>query len=121
LRFDGTRWRIENSPINWNVYDLFGVAPNDIWAVGASAIEICHYNGRTWTPVDIVPFQGDCNSVWVNSSREVFVSCSSGIVQHFDGHEWSRLPRYSTRATSLWGTSNGDLLVGGGAILRYQR
>src|SRR5262245_35747027 len=121
LRFDGQEWRRENSPVDWHIWDLYGLSPNDIWAVGASAIEICHFDGRRWKPQDIVPFQGDCVSVWASSPHNVFITSNNGVVQHFDGTGWARLPRYLTETESVWGAVNGDLFVAGEGIIRLQR
>lgn len=121
LRYDGDDWQIEDSPIGWRINDLFGLAPDDVWAVGSSPIEICHFNGREWLPKDILPMQGDLVSVWASSPRNVFVVNNIGGVLHFDGNAWSLLPRYMGLNRCVWGTSQGELLVGGSAILRYQR
>ena len=121
LQYDGKNWDIVDSPINWNILDLYGLSADNIWAVGSSAIEICHFNGREWIPEDVVPLQGDCVSVWASSSRNVFVANSWGGVMHFDGNDWSLLPRYSAYNNCLWGDTNGDLLVASRGILRYHR
>jgi hypothetical protein len=60
-------------------------------------------------------------SVWAGSSFNIFVANNLGTILHYDGKDWSVLPRYSNRARCLWGDSNGDLLVGGSGVLRYQR
>jgi len=121
LRYDGRRWRIEDSPITWYIYDLFGLAKDDIWAVGSSSVEICHYDGRTWLPVDVPPLQGDCYSVWASSDRNVFVAHSSGRLLHYDGGAWAVLPRYLTDPSCVWGAPSGDVFLSGAGLIRYRR
>jgi len=121
LRYDGDDWQIEDSPINWFIYDLFGLAPNNIWAVGESTLEICHYDGRNWTPQEIMATNGDLVSIWATSSQNVFVANGFGAVLRFDGDAWSILPRYLATHQCLWGNSRGELLVGGSGIVRFQR
>lgn len=123
LRYDGKEWKIEDSPVGWHIFDLFGFGSDDVYAVGANPFEICHFNGSEWIPQDTELFapNGDNMSIWGTSSRNLFVANRNGHVLHFDGSTWTPLPRYTTSLSCVWGAGEGDVLVGGGGILRLHR
>jgi len=122
MHYDGREWRPFPSPVSWYIYDMFGFN-NQIYAVGEDQTEICKFNGSTWNPIFIAYSGGVNMSVWGTSQRDLFIGKSDGHVMHFDGTEWTFLPRViSGFVNSIWGTSNGDLITTNESIvLRYTR
>ncbi len=123
LRYDGREWRPFPSSVNWTITDMFGFGPNSIYAVGGSATEICHFDGKTWTPIFIDYVPGFNLSVWGTSEQNLFIGKSQGQVIHFNGHSWSVLPRVmSSEVDALWGTPRGEIIGAGEAgVVRYTR
>lgn len=122
IHYDGREWRPFPSPVSWDIYDMFGFG-NQIYAVGADQTEICQFNGTSWNPI-FVEYSGGVNvSIWGSSQRNLFIGKSDGNVIHFDGSEWSFLPRVtSASVNSIWGAPNGEIITANNRIVvRYAR
>ncbi len=123
MRYDGREWRPYPSPVNWNILDMVGFGSNRIFASGSNSAEICTFNGRTWTPIFIGYTRGSNYSIWGTSERDLFLGQGRGDVLHFDGNEWSYLPRITTSVVrSVWGAPGGQLIAASdGGVIRYHR
>lgn len=110
LHWDGTAWTQVASPspasFQNDLYDIDGVAPDDVWAVGYSwnagsqhTTLIEHWDGTAWTVVaspNINTFQHHLTSVNAVSSDDVWAvgqyETASGywqtLVLHWDGAAW---------------------------------
>ncbi|HKP54345.1 MAG TPA: S-layer homology domain-containing protein [Chloroflexia bacterium] len=127
-RWNGTQWNVVSSPNPFlRVAGLRGVtaiAPNDVWAVGASAdlslnyyTYTLHWTGTSWSEVSS-PNNGDCllaavanvaaNNVWAVGA------CNDGtrfvpLSERWNGSAWAIIP------TPSFGT--GDNALGGLAVV----
>ena len=122
IHYDGREWRPFPSPVSWDIYDMFGFG-NQIYAVGSDQTEICQFNGKSWNPI-FVEYSGGVNvSIWGTSQRNLFIGKSDGNVIHFDGSEWSFLPRVtSASVNSLWGAPDGTIITANSrVVVRYTR
>ncbi len=122
IRYDGSTWRPFPSPVSWNIYDMLGLGPNSIYAVGASSTEICHFDGRAWQPVEI-GFTGASNvSIWGTSERLLMLGQSNGSVFRFDGSQWMHLPRVmSSPVRAVWGTQGEVIAAMETGVVRFNR
>ncbi len=123
MRYDGREWKPFPSPVGWHILDMFGFGPNNIFAAGSNSTEICRFDGRTWTPVFIGYTRGANFSIWGTSDRDLFLGQGRGDVLHFDGRNWSYLPRATTSIVrSVWGAPGHELIAASeGGVIRYHR
>ena len=96
LHYDGNangEWSLLNAGLAGTSYDLYsvwGTASNDIFAAGGAII--LHYNGSTWSKIDISSLQpGWVTGLWGSSSQDVYASTTSGKILHYDGVSWSHI------------------------------
>ena len=123
MRYDGREWRPFPSPVGWHILDMFGFGPNSIFAVGSNSTEICRFDGRVWQAIFIGYTRGSNYSVWGTSEHDVFLGQGRGDVLHFDGSNWSYLPRVTTRPVrSVWGAPGREIIAATeGGVVRYHR
>jgi hypothetical protein len=139
--WDGTSWTIAPSPTPIGGLDsawgVVAIAPNDAWAVGASALQVtkaAHWDGSAWTYVPTPSLHDGINptnlltavaaispdDVWAsgyerNANNQNF---SRPYVLHWDGAEWTliTLPNQGGEGSLLFGTtalSSSDVWVVG--------
>ena len=119
MYFNGREWRPFSSPVNWNIYDMVGFG-DEIFAVGADQTEICRFDGKTWKPIFIEFVPGYCTSIWGTSARNLFIGKSEGHVLHFNGNDWSFLPRVmNSSLSSVCATKDGEVITVGSSVVRY--
>jgi hypothetical protein len=95
MHWNGRAWRrMPLLPAHFQVTDVAGTAPSDVWVSGHPTApvgndEVYRWNGRTWqlmvpriAPVTLLPIAPD--NVWVESQ--------SGFLLHWDGTTWHRFP-----------------------------
>jgi hypothetical protein len=77
------------------VFGLWGSSSNDVWAVGGQAAGspfVWHYTGTAFEAVPGIPADLATGTVWKVTGRaanDVWMSCSRGIVLHWDGNALS--------------------------------
>jgi hypothetical protein len=74
-------WAKETNPVQWNLYSVWMVATNDVYAVGDNVI--LHSTGEgDWTAEWTVPV-GSNTSLWgVWGGKEVFAVGENGTIMH---------------------------------------
>jgi hypothetical protein len=72
-----------------SLYGIWGSAPNNIWAVGASG-RILRYNGTSWTPFTS-PTSRKLVKVAGSGASDVWAVGDSVLI-HFDGTSWTNIP-----------------------------
>jgi hypothetical protein len=119
LHYDGTAWKVINSPNGTGPSQLFGVAAtaqNDAWAVGdviatdgsgqPAQTLVMHWNGTKWTivtspsvnsnPSLLSVSAASATDVWAVGVRTERVSDSEvhsvSLIEHWDGATWSMVP-----------------------------
>ncbi len=131
LRYDGTKWSPLALPASQprrvtTLYGASGTSPTDVWFVGAGGVAL-HYDGvaMTQTPT---PDLGTLRAVFSPSAASAFAVASLGAgieLLRYDpvAKSWSLLTTIATTSepTSLWGTAESDLFIGGsgGDIYHY--
>ncbi len=62
---------------------IWGLSPNDIWAVGDGS-EIAHYNGSTWSrPATFSQRFVNLTGVWGTATRDVWAVGPKGLILHY--------------------------------------
>jgi len=110
--FDGSTWRVIPSPqprpeyneIAYVLRDVSAAGPDDVWASGLRVIEqgeyldylsiVEHWDGEAWTLTTNVAGQslGGVEALAANDVWAVGTDAIRGLVLHFDGTGWSRVP-----------------------------
>jgi hypothetical protein len=110
LHFDGSKWTDVGLPNgNIPISDLWGLAPNDLWATGGA--KIFRWQGSAWTEVPVtITNVPDLDTLWVKSADDFAVgggAVNTEVLRFFNG-SWSR--RY-TSVKDLWGAASDDVWV----------
>ena len=85
--FDGVKWTQMPSPVTDSVLEMWGIAPQDVWAVTLGG-EILHYAGGAWT---IAHSTSDgLRDIW-GLPNDLYAVGTGGVVLHYDGATWSPL------------------------------
>ena len=82
-------WELMNSPTEENIYDIWGLSSDNIYAVGASGT-ILHYEGSVWQKMTS-PVSDDLHTIHGISEENIFAGGENGSFIHFDGIQWLKL------------------------------
>ncbi len=118
--FDGNSWTAQfvgSGGQGDGFSAIWGVGPDDLWAVGSQTY---HWDGKNWARVDF-PDLGGCAGVWGRAKHDVFAVCAYGVA-HWDGSVWSRLQTPNGHSLSgIWGLDSKVWAVGqNGTIIKYE-
>ena len=117
--YDGVAWgrSTAGSPFKSSVW---GSGPNDVYAL--STFDLVHYDGSTWTEIDLDAGGGD-GQVWGTGASDVWVMSDSSELSHFDGVQWETIDTFDFVGdlAAVWGPSPDDLWAVGsaGAIAHF--
>jgi len=93
LHYDGSGWAESPVPAldreSAALFKIFGVAPNDIHAVGASGV-LLHFDGAVWTQMPSGT-ASDMISLWGNEADDIVAvgGRAIGTVARWDGSGWT--------------------------------
>jgi len=84
-------------PVDATLYGIWGTSATDLWTVGGNVdgnqprTAFFHYDGETWTSVTQPPEANNRTlfKVWGTAADDVWVCGQAGLLEHFDGSEWS--------------------------------
>lgn len=123
LRWDGERFEVWETPTTEDLWGIWGVAPDDLWAVGGSGLEtseavILHFDGEAWSQSALPAFERDARGlfkVWGTGPDDVYAVGHRGLVLHWDGAAWTEVfVGASDDLVSLWGTGLDHIVIVGG-------
>lgn len=126
LHWDGAQLKPYLLPVRGEINDVFGVTPNDVWAVGSSR-QAAHWDGNNWSVVD-TGYPGWLEAVWGSSKNDVWAAGghshdgAEGVIAHWDGANWRTTPLpCHCGITALSGTAQNDVWAVGswGVTLHY--
>jgi hypothetical protein len=95
LRYQNGTFEKLTTPATDIIFGLWGSSPDDVWAVGGQTTGkgfVWRYRGTAFEPVSGVPTELDMGTVWKVTGRaanDVWMSCSRGLVLHWDGQALS--------------------------------
>jgi len=126
LLYDGQRLRHFPVPVAGELYGVYAVARDDVWAV-SNAGQTAHFDGSGWSAVT-TPFRGWLLAVWGARSNDVWAvgggedGTNTGTALHWTGQAWTAvaLPRW-TNLEALAGTASDDVWAAGswGTLLHW--
>jgi hypothetical protein len=125
--FNGTTWIETKVTINGKSYlplftdgYVFGMSQEEYWVtVGGSIIYHGKKNKVDEFRLDQIrimnyPIDGAVRSCWGPSSTDMFFVGDTGTIFHYDGTNWTKFPKPTTKdLRSIWGTSHSDIWAGG--------
>jgi len=118
MRYDGTAF-VPETIIDSEVTSLWGSSSTNIYAV-TSWGTITHFDGKIWQVTG--PEDGIYYDVWGHAPDSVYVvgaeimpdDSRRGIVQRFDGSEWTKIVfDKAAHLRGVWGRSGDDVYVVG--------
>lgn len=118
----GAGWGPMESPTEYHLYAVFGLAGDDMWAGGRYGTML-HFDGEAWTAVETgIPGMEavDIMALW-GESGHLFAVGTGGTILRLIGDDWEK-ENSNTDAdlVSIWGASLINVFVGtsAGSILR---
>jgi len=123
IHWDGFSWEEFQVGSSMNtIYDLWGSAPSDLWAVGDpfTSCGIFHWNGLDWTEHEC-PLDELAVAVWGFSEDDVWVVGVNGSILHWNGTgNWEVVESGLGDLFDVWGHSPNDIwFVGGGGVILH--
>jgi hypothetical protein len=115
LHYDGSTVEFNTLPINTDYFDAWGLAPDNIVAVGA--VGILHYNGSQWTSAYS---GGPLYGVWGSDPDYIVAVGFNGAYIRYDGTQWQSLSLVGTaNQNGIWGFDRNTtfIAVDGGKVL----
>ena len=96
-------------------FTIFGFSEKDLWFTNGSWAS--HFDGSKFydndlTKLGVMDLQTDgaLLSAWGTSSSDMFFVGAKGTIVHFDGNQWIKYPKVTTKnLRSVWGTSHTDV------------
>ena len=119
LHYDGKTWNHLFHGFGMWLNDIYGFAPNDIFAVGEQGV-ILHYDGQSWTKQKS-PTTQRLNRIWGSSRKDIYVCGDFGTMLHFNGMEWQKDETTMVDwCRGIWGFDEKHIFVTGnlGKIFR---
>ncbi|MBX7082822.1 MAG: hypothetical protein K1X88_26690 [Nannocystaceae bacterium] len=105
--FDGAMWtNVELPPISIDskgLFKLFGLAADDLWAVGDGGL-LLHHDGRGWSQVELDTDGADLISLWGNSPSSLLAvgGRASGVLARYDGATWTPSAPQMAGLNGVW-------------------
>ncbi len=133
--YDGVQWREMAPPRGVSSFlmrGVWGASGNDVYAVGAifDQAAVFHYNGASWTQVNIPLVFHQLFAVWGSGPNNIFAVGREGVILHYDGQTWQTMnANTDAELRAIWGSGPNDIYVVGydylpileskGVILHY--
>jgi len=124
LHFDGATWTSQETPTEEDLWGVWGVASDDLWAVGGRGREagqatLLRFDGTEWSSVELPvlerPNVNALFKVWGSGPSDVWAVGQRGAVLHYDGSTWTEeLVGASDDLIAVWGTGPDHVVAVGG-------
>lgn len=109
-------WALEHEESSGVVVSVWGSGPSDVWAAGGQADRglILHNAGHGWVPVEV-----DAGSliwnIYGTAPDNIYAVGERGLILHYDGAVWSRVPSGTTKTLyGVWASPGRDAWIVGG-------
>jgi hypothetical protein len=119
--FDGQVWAGRALTQAGSLWDVWGNAATDVWAVGTGRNNkgfLLRWDGTAW---DFEGYDGaPLRSVWGTGPNDVWTVAYDGPIQHWDGVGWRAFDE-NFRLFGVWGSGERDVWAIGaeGALVHY--
>ena len=111
VHWDGNKWELKKIPFVdktgyiWYtpISSIFAFSPNEIWFEAG-----IHYNGQEFISKPInIDFPSNVKRMWGPSSQDVFIVGYFGLIAHYNGRKWKKIPTETTLPIEdIWGGWN---------------
>jgi hypothetical protein len=117
LHYDGEGWRAVPGEAQESITSLWGFG-DEVFGVTMNG-QIFRSHGSALTTVYLA--SEVLLSIWGFSEHNIYAAGANGLLLHFDGDEWSRIPSgRNENFRGIWSASDHDLyIVGDSGILYY--
>lgn len=131
LRQDGDLMKLMETPGRATVYGIWGVSPDDLWAVGGNVIDggfVWRYTGEKWFELRELPEEIKANhsmfKVWGNTN-DVWIVGTGGVILNYKNGTLLEQSGITNRTLfTIHGNNDIAITVGGsgeqGKILEFQ-
>jgi len=124
LHWDGSSWSPEDTPVEQDLWGVWGASPDDVWSVGGSGLEdgaetVLRRDASGWREVTVPDLERPqvraFYKVWGSGPDDVYIVGQRGAVLHWDGTELSELlVGASDDLIAVWGTGPDNVVLIGG-------
>jgi hypothetical protein len=104
LRYENGEFQKMETPGTDTVFGIWGIAPDNLWAVGGNATTggfVWRYDGTSWKPAEGLPAGlADSYSIFKifgRGNNDVWIIGTGGIAIHYDGTKFEQAPSGTTR------------------------
>ncbi|MCP4693852.1 MAG: hypothetical protein GY859_37805, partial [Desulfobacterales bacterium] len=127
LRYDGAVWRAGTGVADGRLFDLWGAAADNVFAVGVGLDYrpvLLNHDGVSWSKMSIpnVGANAALQGVWGASAANVFAVGSNGVILRYDGSAWAAMESgTNVDFKEVWGNSPTDVYAVGiyGCVFQY--
>ncbi len=119
LHWDGQGLHPQASGTVRDLDDVWGAAPDDVWAVGAGIV--LHWDGQAWAQVRWTTLPIAMHGIWGSGPNDVWIVGEAGSRFHYDGNEWSyvHVDGSSAGLDDVWGTGPQDVWAAGSGTIEH--
>lgn len=107
------------------LFGVWGVTSGELWAVGGNAEDpdmgglMTRFDGQEWTQEDMSDLFPEgmptLYKVWGRGPADVYAVGRTGVILHFDGATWSRVPNDTQRTLFTIHGNGSQVVATGGA------
>ena len=116
-------WTIDTLKVSFQTYlrRIWGSGPNDVYIGGHNAGRpgsLWHFDGNSWSPVELPVITYDVNGIYGFSSNDVWVvgetATEVSLILHYDGTNWKDYSSNSGKELKcIWGSTSTDVWAAG--------
>jgi hypothetical protein len=113
------QWTVVNSPTTDNLFGLYSIDANNVWAVGNNATVI-KWNGSTWQTTGSIGVTQQRFTIWASSANNIYAggAGTNNALIHYNGTSWNNITVASNWGSgsvrSIWGSSANSVWITGG-------
>ena len=128
LHYDGTSWRKMETGTEDYITAIWGIAPDNMYAVCNNNGRVLHYDGTAWSQVANTQEHLWLDCIWGTSEDNIYTfghnTLPPGTIfgYHFDGSTWTPIDAgtlYNARINRIRGNSPDQIYAVGDATLFY--
>jgi cysteine-rich repeat protein len=119
LHYDGSAWTSMVSPTPFELNDVWGSGPSDVWATSHNYGALYHWDGTTW--IDVTPYtQGLYAGVGGTGANDVFFADdSSTSITHWGVGDYDAVTDDGMASNDILGVAPGDVYAVGDVVAHY--
>jgi PKD repeat protein len=100
-------WTTITTGTSQSLWGIWGSSASDVY-VGGDSNTLLHFDGSTWSTVNIGITTVDIENIWGSSASDVYVVGANGTF-HYDGSSWTAVNTGASLVYGLWGTSASNI------------